>query len=216
MVTMIFSAKLAAFLSELRKMYAKLYLKDIGKLQSKYSIRILELAVSFASMSGKEGNNNETWYCEYSIPDWRLLLAIPEDAYQETKRLRQKVIENPVKEINNAGIGLEITTEGIKQGRKLKAVRLICKKTARTTAPRRGKNKGTPPLELPEASSKTEDWREEKELHHLKELHPEEFAALYAEALAKTPAFMADMAFGKITAEAVALIRLKEKYGIVT
>jgi plasmid replication initiation protein len=214
--TMTFSGELAAILAEMKRVYAKINLRDMGELQSKYALRIFEVAKSYESLRGKDGNNSQTWYFERSVQELRSMLGVSADSYSETKEFRKYVIERPVKEINESGIGLEINTEGVKQGRRLAAIRFDCKQTARTASKKgRGRKKGTPQPELPKANPKTEGWREEKELRHLKELHPEEFAAFYAEALAKTPAFMTDMEFGKITAEAAALMQLKEKYGVV-
>jgi hypothetical protein len=45
-----------------------------------------------------------------------LILSVPDDACSETGKFRRFVIEKPVKEINNAGIGVNIATEGINKG----------------------------------------------------------------------------------------------------
>jgi hypothetical protein len=69
------------------------------------------------------------------------------------------------------------------------------------------------PLELSDTSLKTADMREEKELQHLKNLYPDEFAELYEEALASQKVDFGN--FGKRAAQATALLKLKGKYGIV-
>jgi plasmid replication initiation protein len=53
---MTFSEHLAAFLAELKVAYTKIPLKEIGKLQSKYAIRLYEMAKSYESMVSKYGN----------------------------------------------------------------------------------------------------------------------------------------------------------------
>jgi hypothetical protein len=73
---------------------------------------------------------------------------------------------------------------GVKQGRRIVAIRFDCKHTPR---PVRGKRRGTEAAPLSEPNPKTESLREEKELEHLKELYPKEFAELYEAALAKAP-----------------------------
>ena len=215
--TMRFSKELADFLKEIKKVYAKINLLDVGRLQSKYALRLFEMAKSYESLAGKDGNEKDEWYFERSIPEFRHLFGVPDEAYQETKRFRQFVIENPVKEINNAGIGMEITTEGVKQGRNLKAIRLNCKKTPHKTQVKRGRKKKAETadqIELPELSNKPDDSRQGKELEHLKELYPAEFAELYQVELAKGPASIPD-GFKQIAAEGSALMQLKERHGIV-
>jgi plasmid replication initiation protein len=215
--TMSFSPKLADALLELKRVYARIDLKDIGELQSKYALRLFEMAKSYESLGGKDGNYDETWYFERSVQDFRKILGISDDIYPETKRFRQKVIEEPVKEINAAGIGLEITTESIKQGRKLASIRLNCKKTPRTISPKQGRRKKaeTPEqVELPGQNPKAENQRQEKELEHLKELYPAEFAELYEEELAK-PFLPFESGFRRLAAEATALGKLKERHSIV-
>jgi hypothetical protein len=218
--TMIFSHELAKVLIEMKRVYAKINLQDLGKLQSKYALRYFEMAKSYESLAGKDGNHSDTWYFERTIPDLRQLLGINPDEYQETKLFRRKVVENPVKEITGAGVGLEITTVGIKQGRNLTGIRFLCTKAARTTPVKRGRGKKTPvggQVELPEPSPKTAGNREEKELEHLKELYPEEFALLYAEALKKQPDLGGGIVegFRKRAAQALVFAALRERHGIV-
>jgi hypothetical protein len=104
--TMTFDQELADFLKELKRVYAKIDLQDLGKLQSKYALRYFEMTKSYESLAGKDGNQNGTWYFEWTLPELRTMLGIPDEAYSETKRFRQKVVEEPVKEINGAGIGM--------------------------------------------------------------------------------------------------------------
>jgi plasmid replication initiation protein len=84
--------------------------------------------------------------------------------------LKQKIIEGPIKEINEAGIGLEITPTTIKQGNRIVSIRFYCKQTAR---PARGKKKNKVEAEitamLPQSDLEAEQEREDKELAHLRE-----------------------------------------------
>ncbi|MHC6204618.1 hypothetical protein ACYULU_15665 [Breznakiellaceae bacterium SP9] len=103
----------------------------------------------------------------------------------------------------------------MKQGRKLAAVRFDCKQTARTVSKKGRKKADAAVPTLPETSLNTAGMRKEKELEHLAELYPEEFTALYEEELAKPSFLPPDSLFRQTTAKAVAVIRLREKYGIV-
>jgi plasmid replication initiation protein len=212
---MTFSPKLAEVLLELRWVYSKINLYDFGRLQSRYAIRLYEIALSYAYLKGKQGNKDSAWYFEWTIEELREIMGIPKDSYQETHLFKQKVIEAPIREINNAGLGLNINVESVKQGWYLIAIRFDCEQVPRQLVAKGRRKTGTTQLELPDVTPKTADDREEKELHHLKELYPEEFAGLYAAALENAPAFIKGMEFGRMTAEAEALLKLREKYGIV-
>lgn len=208
--TMTFDKKLADFLKELKWLYSKINLGDLGRIQGHYAIRLFELAISFSSLQGKNGNADMSWYIEKTIEELRKMLGIAPHEYQENREFRRKVIENPIREINNAGIGVEIKTESIKKGRNLTGIRFDCKKVARTTKKVRGKKTTA----LPEPNRKTTENKEAKELAHLKELYSVEFAMLYDEALEKVPAWAPDT-FRRMSAEAQALEALKAKHGIV-
>jgi hypothetical protein len=217
--TMIFDQKLADFLNELKWLYSKINLKDLGELQSRYALRIYELAISYASLQGKDGNAHKTWYFERTISELRHLFGISPDHYQENWLFRLKVIDGPVKEINQAKIGLAITVELVKQRRAIKAIRFDCAQTAPPLPVKRGR--GRPPKtaalqtgqhELPEANPRT---REEKELEHLKELYPDEFAQLYTAELAKSSWIPADSEVRKQAAKGVAQVILRKKHSIV-
>jgi plasmid replication initiation protein len=172
--------------------------------------------MSYAFLNGRNGYKPGEWYVQENIEEFRHLLGVPEGTYKENRLFRQKVIEEPIKEINKAGIGLEIKPEGVKEGRNLIAIRLNCKQNARKTAvKKRGRKKAIEQPELPEQNPKMADQREEKELQHLRERYPDEFAELYAAELEKTPHFLKGGEFSKVAAEGAALVRLREKYGIV-
>jgi hypothetical protein len=171
------------------------------------------MAKSYESLAGKDGNQSNTWFFEWTILELRTMLGVPDETYPETKHFRQFVVEQPVKEINAAGIGLEIKTEGIKQGRNLKATRFNCKKAALTLPCKRGWGRpkkaatASGQLKLPEGNPKTATLRKEKEQAHLKELYPDEFAVLYAEGLSRLPAWIPKGA-QQISAEGYALTML--------
>jgi plasmid replication initiation protein len=204
--TMKFSNDLAFFLMAIKWMYSKINLKDIGELQSRYAIKLFEMAISYQSLKGKQGNSDHEWYFERPIPELRKIMGVPQEAYKETHLFKQNVIEKPIKEINQAGIGIEITPEGIKQGRRIVAIRFDCRKTPRTN-----RRKGIP---VPKKNTKSEDMCEEKGLQSLKELYPEEFTALYEAELAKAPSFIPE-ALRRVGAEGSAYIQMRERHGIV-
>jgi plasmid replication initiation protein len=214
---MTFSPILAAALLDLKRVYAKIDLKDMGQLQSKYALRYFELAKSYSYLQGKEGNPDDMWYFVCAVEELRRMLSVPEGSYPATGDFRKKVVEYPLRELNEAGIGLEITTESIKQGRKVTGIQFNCKKVAKQVRVKgKGRKKAdAASLELPEQNPKIAGQRKEKETQHLKELYPDEFAELYAAELAKSPKFLQSSALGKVTAEGEALVQLRERHGIV-
>jgi plasmid replication initiation protein len=220
--TMLFDQQLADFLKELKWLYSKINLKDLGGLQSRYALRIYELAISYASLQGKDGNASKTWYFERTIPEFRQLFGISPDQYQENWLFRLKVIDGPVKEINEAGIGITITVEVVKQGRNIVGICLHCKQVPPTIPAKRGRGRPrkteTPPIgqpELPEAKLKTARTRKAKELEHLQERYPQEFAELYTAELAKPSWIPADSEVRKQAAKGAAQVILRKKHGIV-
>jgi plasmid replication initiation protein len=206
--TMEFSDKLAGFLIALKWMYSKKSLKDIGELQSRYAIRLFEIAMSYKSMQGKGGNSSQKWYFERPIPELKKIMGVKEGTHKETRSFRQKAIEAPLKEINKAGLGIEIKTEGIKQGRRLASIRFDCAKVPRTI-----RRKGKEEIPLPEPDYNADRLLEEKELERLRELYPDKYAELYEEKMAAGLSWLPEE-IRKTAAEGYALMQLKELYGI--
>jgi plasmid replication initiation protein len=212
---MTFSSELAEFLTVLKWMYARIDLKDLGELQSRYAVHLFEMAMSYKSLAGKKGNRGETWYFERGFPDEiRKVMGVAENAYKDNHLLKQYVIEGPVREINEAGIGLKITPTTIKKGRRIVAVRFYCKPAPRPVRGQKRIKAAELPL-IPEAEIKAEEDREDKELARLREQYPEEFAERYQAALDSRPAFLKRCGNGVIFSEQRALLELRDKYGIV-
>jgi plasmid replication initiation protein len=217
--SMTFGQGLADVLLDMRRLYSKMNLVDIGKLQSKYGIRHFELAKSYESLAGQDGNRKGEWYYERSIPDLRFIMGIPDEAYSRMDKFKRDVIENPLKELNGAGIGIEITAESIKKGRNVVAQRFNCKQVPRTTQTakraRRKKSASVADTQRELPISDEPESRIDKELYRLRELYPDEFALFYAEELEKSPRGLPDGEIKRRAAEYRALQKLREKHGIV-
>jgi plasmid replication initiation protein len=208
---MTFSSELAGFLAALKWMYSKVPLKDLGELQSRYAIHLFTMAMSFKSLAGRGGNSPGSWYFQRDFPDdIRKVMGVKRGAYKNNSLLKQKVIDKPVQEINEANLGFEITPVPVKKGQRIVAIRFNCKNERRRAV---GKDKNVEAPALPE-QSRNEILREEKELAHLKELYPDEFAARYTAAIEEMPESWKERDAGKTLAESRALFELKEIYGI--
>jgi plasmid replication initiation protein len=176
-ITVKFSSGLGAYLGELKKMYARIELMDLGKLQSLYAIRLFELAKSYESLAGKEGNTKNCWYFVRSIQELRTLFGIEPDEYVKTNDFRRFVLERPAKEVNEAGLGLIIDLDYERRGRILTGVKFCCEKGIKKAKPVKKRVKKPAPVDVRAA--------DEAEGERLKAQYPEEYAALYAAAEAE-------------------------------
>jgi plasmid replication initiation protein len=179
MITIIFSVGLMEYLQALKKMYARIDLMDMGKLQSLYAIRLFELAKSYESLAGKQGNLQNTWYFERTPEEMRHIFGIEDDEYPKMHDFKRYAIERPISEVNLSNLGVSVILETIKRGRTIQTFRFVCKKEPRTVTVRT--RKGVP-LEAP-APVESPETLEEKELEHLMKLYPQEYADLYADLL---------------------------------
>lgn len=71
------------------------------------------------------------WWYELELTELRHLFKIGANEYRVTSDLRKKVIEAPIQEINDAGIGIQLEAEFIRRGRVLFAVRMHCRRVGR-------------------------------------------------------------------------------------
>ena len=210
-IKMTLSPHLAATLIASKREYAEVNLKDIGFLQSRFAIRVHEIAISYMSLQGKGGNKVNEWYFERSIQDLRHLLGITEDRYKKTKDFRQYVVEKPIEEINSTGCKLEIIPQKIKQGRKLAGIKYECKKTIKKTQPKKRKAPQDE-FELPGIEPLN---HLERSLELLKAKYPEEFARRYAEKMAQPSYLPSSSEIRQIATENIVLNELMAEYGLI-
>jgi plasmid replication initiation protein len=215
-IRMEFSEELADLLMELKKMYAKIQLEDLGKLQSQYALRLYEFAISYSSLAGQRGNRTETWYFERKVEELRNLFGIEANHYKLTADFRKWVIERPLNEINTANIGIAITPEYKRKGKYITDIKFECTSHTRKVAGRRSKKTAvTTTPDAPPTNPKLAKTLEVKENEHLKKLYPEEYAQLYQEELAKPHIqFSSTDTLWSLAAEGQAIKRLREHYGV--
>jgi len=188
-VTMTFSNELAATILELNEVYSKINLKDFGALQSKHALRLFEIGISYMSMQGKGGNARDEWYFERSIPDLRLMFGIPDKKYKMTKDFRKNVIEEPINEINEAKIGVEIKATNIKDERdkrSIGSIRFDCKEIRRPeeTTKGKGRKKKNDNSQEKLLSPEKEKYLEER-IERAIEAYPEKYKELQEKELRK-------------------------------
>lgn len=121
--------ELRPYVLELQNAFSIISIADISKLQSRHALRIFELVMANQGMAGTGGNKPGCWYYDAEFAHLRHLLQIGSNEYQMTNNFRKFVIDSPVREINEAGLGIRIECdyERFRRGRRLLGVRLNCK-----------------------------------------------------------------------------------------
>ena len=129
-IVMEFNYHLGETLKQFKRAYSEITLENLGRLQSKYAIRYYEIAQSFAGFAGKDGNPQNTWYFDYSIMELRTIFSLTKSKYRVTAEFRRNVVDKPIEELNTAEIGLHITVEYVRRGRKLTGFRFVCRRVS--------------------------------------------------------------------------------------
>jgi plasmid replication initiation protein len=121
-IALALNGELKPFILHLQKAFSKISIADISKLQSRHALRIFEIIMSRKGQANKKGE----WFAEVEIGELRVLLKLGPNEYQRTDILRRQVIDYPVREINDAELGIHIETQYIRRGKFLHAVRFNC------------------------------------------------------------------------------------------
>ena len=129
-IIMEFNHRLGETLKLFKRAYSEIRLENLGRLQSKYAIRYYEIAQSYAGFAGKDGNPQNTWYFDYSIAEIRTIFGLAKSKYRVTKDFRVYVVDRPIAELNSSDIGLHITVEYVRRGRKLVGFRFVCRRVS--------------------------------------------------------------------------------------
>ncbi len=118
---------------ECQRLFSIFALADVGRLQGKYSLRLFEIVMSRKGQEGTQGNKAGHWYADLEFSNLRALFKIGPSEYALTRDFRLRVIDGPVREINEAGLGLRIECDydKFRIGRCLIGVRLNCRSIAR-------------------------------------------------------------------------------------
>jgi plasmid replication initiation protein len=123
------SDELKPYVHQLQKAFSVLTIADIARLQGKYALRIFELVMSTRGMAGTGGNKPGQWFYDAQFDELRTMFRIAPHEYKVTGNFRNRVIDDPVREINEADLGIRIECdyEHFRHGRRLLGVRLKCK-----------------------------------------------------------------------------------------
>lgn len=128
------SSDIADLTLDLKGLFSMISNEEFARLTGEYSIRLFQLLSSWKDKAGKDGNRPGCWWWESDFATIRHLMKVPAEAYRGsdgTTNFKAKVIENPIKEINAADLGLVVETEYKKRGRSIVGVRFNCKLTTK-------------------------------------------------------------------------------------
>jgi plasmid replication initiation protein len=121
---------LRPYVLEVQRAFRPFAIKDIAKLQGKYALRVFELVMTREGQASKTGR----WWYEVEINELRTMFKVGPNEYTRTNDFRVRTIEDPIREINNAELGIFISPKYVRQGRRLVAVRFNCQKLQRGEA----------------------------------------------------------------------------------
>ena len=141
-VQLVFTEEIGELFVECKERFSLIKLKIIGGLKSYYAMRYYEIALSYRGYMGKCENPIETWYFERSIDDLRMIFKIDKKSYDHkggTKDFIEKVVKQPIAELNKLNSDFTITVEKLKNPldrRRVVGFKFTCNvcKVAETTA----------------------------------------------------------------------------------
>lgn len=120
-LTVLFNPLMTPYLLELSKIpYTNILLKDVFKLQSDYSIKMLELITMYVH----KNKGCQVIEKEYTLEDFIKLLQVPDAYLVRFSNFKNRILAKAVNDINNLG-NYEISYELVKggSGNKVKAIR---------------------------------------------------------------------------------------------
>ena len=124
-----FAEEMRPLIVEIQRDFAMLDLADYGKLQGRHTQRLFELLMAESGHEGKDGNPPGQWWLRIEKRRLREMLKIGEEEYGATKDLRRRVVDQPIQEINSAGVGIHVKVEYERKGKTLRAFKFIVKRT---------------------------------------------------------------------------------------
>lgn len=130
-ITVRLSNELTPYILDLKGSFAIVQISDLARLQGKHSARLFELVMQGRGFAGQGRNRTGEWFVDLAFPLVRTMFMIGPTEYKDTWSLRRRVIDDPIREINDAGLGLRVTPDydHFRRGRTLSGVRLWVKLT---------------------------------------------------------------------------------------
>lgn len=108
-VDLIFAPSLVPYITNLEQKFTSYDLEQVAELNSKYSVRLYEIMMSWK-------NNGKT--NQISVEQLRQRLGVADDEYQKMELFKRKILDKSVSEINTK-TDINLSYEQHKQGRKI-------------------------------------------------------------------------------------------------
>lgn len=199
-----FTEDMKEFLDELKEIGFSLFeINDLGKLKSFYALRYYLVAISYKGFKGKNGNEKNAWFFEYTVEELRKLFDIQDGEYAQIGPFKNIVIELPLKELNEKNLGIQIICTPVKKGRKITGFHFDC---IEASAAPKLQASSTPALEQDSAKAKTNAETQIDALTIISK-NPIRYAELLKEEQDKSGSI-------GFSPELNALLRLKEELGM--
>lgn len=154
--------------------YAHIELQSYGQLKSTYSLKWYQIIKSRYNMKGKWWNSPNQWTTkEMTIPELKELFSIGVDLYvNRTNNLIQKVLKNPIQEINEAGFNFKVEIiYNRKKSKQIENFYLLCTEVVKPTV-----LVGSNSTEDKKKAREIEEW--DLKVHKMKEKYPEKWEEL--------------------------------------
>lgn len=140
-IVLIFSEDVGRLFVECKDKFSLIDPKVIGSLKSYYSMRYYEIALSYKGLKGHYGNDKNTWWFSYSLPELRTIFKVTGYTYTGgTQDFLKKIVQSPIQELNRFNQDFQISIQKIqdeKDRRKLASIKFICTQNQQTLAQRR-------------------------------------------------------------------------------
>lgn len=111
------------------KPYEIIEFEKAAQIKSKHAFNIYKYALSKQGFSGKKGNKEKTWWFDIEVEQLKLYLGVLSTDYSRMADFQKRCLENPINELNEKKLGIEIKWSSIKQGKKIVAFHFECKET---------------------------------------------------------------------------------------
>ena len=165
------------------KSYEIIEFDKAAKLRGKHAFNIYKYALSKQGFSGRQGNLEKTWWFDIEIGHLKAYLGVSADDYKRTSAFQTRCVREPVEDINSAGIGIRISYEPVRRGKRIVAFHFECQDLTKTARIR----KSDSVLQKLQKQELNEDWAQSIEWQKMKETFPEAWEKFYGEIRESTP-----------------------------
>ena len=104
-MTLVFNDEIKGYLLGLRDHFTVFSLGDVGRLQAR-GARYFEWILANQGFEGTGGNRKGEWFVDIEFSALRTMFMIAPSEYKRTSNFRMRVVDDPIREINDADLGI--------------------------------------------------------------------------------------------------------------